>query len=101
MNPEPSLVSLLARGTEIVSALGLRSRLVGRSHECDYPEDVMTLPVLSAPKVDPTAPSPQIDRQVREIVREGLSVYSIRVDELERLRPDLIVTQDQCEVCAV
>lgn len=101
MNREPTIVSLLASGTEIVSALGLRSRLVGRSHECDYPADVVTLPVLSAPKLDPAAPSRQIDRKVREIVRDGLSVYSIRVDELERLEPDLIITQDQCDVCAV
>ncbi len=101
MKPEPTIVSLLASGTEIVSALGLRDRLVGRSHECDFPEDVVTLPVLSAPKVDPAASGRQIDQRVREILRDGLSVYTVRVDELERLEPDLIITQDQCEVCAV
>jgi iron complex transport system substrate-binding protein len=97
----PTIVSLLASGTEIVSALGLRNRLVGRSHECDFPEDVATLPVLSAPKVDPAGSGGQIDQRVREIVRDGLSVYTVRVDELERLEPDLIITQDQCDVCAV
>lgn len=101
MTNEPTIVSLLASATEIVCGLGLRHRLIGRSHECDYPEDVADLPVLSAPKVDINSASGEIDRQVREVVRDGLSVYDIRVDELERLQPDLIVTQDQCEVCAV
>ena len=96
-----SIVSLIASATEILCALGLRDRLVGVSHECDFPEDVRGLPVLSAPKVDPALPAGEIDRQVREIVAEGLSVYRIRTEELARLSPDLIVTQDQCEVCAV
>jgi len=95
------VVSLIASATEILCALGLRERLVGVSHECDFPEDVRGLPVLSEPKVDPRAPSGAIDKAVREIVRDGLSVYRVRVEELERLRPDLVVTQDQCEVCAV
>ncbi len=101
MTSEPTIVSLLASATEIISALDLRYRLIGRSHECDYPSDVAALPVLSAPKVDPSASSKEIDRQVRDVVRDGLSVYDIRIAELERLKPDLIVTQDQCEVCAV
>ena len=97
----PTIVSLIASATEIACALGLRERMVGRSHECDYPADIETLPVLSNPKVDPTQTSGDIDRAVREIVRDGLSVYRVRVDELERLRPGLILTQDHCEVCAV
>jgi len=101
MTSEPTIISLLASATEIVCALDLRHRLIGRSHECDYPNDLATLPVLSAPKVDPSNISGEIDRQVRDVVRDGLSVYDIRVAELERLKPDLIVTQDQCEVCAV
>ena len=100
-NAPASIVSLIASATEILCALGLRSQLVGVSHECDFPEDVKGLPVLSAPKVDPSLPSGEIDRRVRDIVAEGLSVYSIRTEELARLRPDLIVTQDQCDVCAV
>lgn len=96
-----SIVSLIASATEILCALGLRDRLTGVSHECDYPEDVRGLPVLSAPKVDPALPGRDIDRRVREIVAEGLSVYRVRTEELARLQPDLIVTQDQCEVCAV
>jgi iron complex transport system substrate-binding protein len=96
-----TIVSLIASATEIACELGLRDQLVGRSHECDYPPDVAALPILSAPKVDPTASSGLIDRAVRSIVQDGLSVYSVRVDELERLKPDLILTQDHCEVCAV
>jgi len=95
------IVTLIASATETVCALDLRGQLVGRSHECDYPADVTTLPILSRPKVDPEVSGGEVDRQVREIVRDGLSVYSINVDELERLQPDLIVTQDHCEVCAV
>jgi len=98
---EPRIATLIASATEIVCALGLRDRLVGISHECDFPPDIVGLPVLSSPKVSPDAPGREIDRRVREILRDGLSVYRVRVEELERLRPDLIVTQDHCEVCAV
>lgn len=101
MSDGPSIATLIASATEIVCALGLRSQLIGVSHECDYPPDIAGLPVLSAPKLDPQLRSGDIDRRVREILREGLSVYRVRVDALERLRPDLIVTQDHCEVCAV
>ena len=101
MAESPTIVSLLASATEIVCALGLRDQLIGISHECDHPEDVRALPVLSRPKLDPKQPGDVIDRSVRELVRDGLSVYEVDVDTLERLRPDLIVTQDHCEVCAV
>ena len=67
------IASLLPSATEIACALGLREQLVGRSHECDFPSGVETLPVLSEPKLDPTAPSGAIDARVRELVREGLS----------------------------
>lgn len=96
-----SIVSLIASATEIVCALGLRDRLVGISHECDFPEDVRGLPVCSEPRIDPSQSGGQIDRAVRDLVREGASVYHVRTEVLERLRPDLIVTQDQCHVCAV
>lgn len=95
------IVTLIASATETVCALNLGDQLVGRSHECDFPQEVVRLPVLSSPKVNPTQSGGTIDRQVREIVRDGLSVYNVNVEELERLRPDLIVTQDHCEVCAV
>jgi iron complex transport system substrate-binding protein len=95
------VVSLIASATEIVAALGLGDRLVGISHECDHPSDVLDRPRLSAPKVDPAASSADIDRGVRELVRDGLSVYRVDVEALERACPDVIVTQDHCEVCAV
>lgn len=95
------IVSLLPSSTEIVCALGLRNRLVGVSHECDYPPEVVGLPVLTSPKLDPQGSSRRINTQVHEIVQEGLSVYGINTDVLQSLRPDIIVTQDQCEVCAV
>jgi iron complex transport system substrate-binding protein len=100
-DPSPSIVSLLASATEIICALGLRDRLVGISHECDFPETVRGLPVCSEARLDPGAPSGRIDRTIRELVREGTSIYRVRTEVLERLRPDLIVTQDQCRVCAV
>jgi iron complex transport system substrate-binding protein len=96
-----SIVSLIASATEIVCALGLRDRLVGISHECDFPEDVRALPVCSEPKLDVHQPSAVIDRAVRDLVREGTGIYHVRTEVLEQLRPDLIVTQDQCDVCAV
>jgi len=96
-----TIVSLIASATEIICALDLGDRLVGRSHECDFPTEVLALPTLSAPRVDPEGSSGAIDRDVRRLVREGLSVYRVDVETLQRLRPDLIVTQDHCEVCAV
>ncbi len=95
------VVSLLPSSTEIVCALGMVDALVGRSHECDYPQTVKTLPVCTAPKFDPHGTSAQIDARVREVLREALSVY--RVDEalLHSLQPDVILTQSLCEVCAV
>ncbi len=95
------IVSLIASSTEIVCALGFEGQLVGRSHECDYPPSVRSLPVLTESKLNPEGRSSEIDRSVKAIIRDALSVYSVHADELERLRPDVIVTQTQCEVCAV
>jgi len=96
------IVSLLPSTTEMVCLLGLRERLVGISHECDFPDSVRgMLPVLTSPKVDPQARSAEIDRQVRDVVASGLSVYRIDEEKLRELRPDLILTQDACAVCAV
>ena len=98
---QPRIVSLIASATEIVCALGLRDRLVGRSHECDYPEDVLALPQLTAPKFKVEGTSAEIDARVQQIVRDGLSVYRVDGDALKALSPTAIVTQDHCEVCAV
>jgi iron complex transport system substrate-binding protein len=95
------IASLLPSATEMVCRLGLRENLVGISHECDFPESVRGLPVLTSPKIDPRARSAEIDRQVREVVASGLSVYRIDQEKLRELRPHLILTQDACAVCAV
>ena len=95
------VVSLIASATEIVCALGARDLLVGRSHECDFPPEVARLPSLTEPKFLVTGTSYDIDARVKAIVQEGLSVYRVDAERLEALRPDIIVTQDQCDVCAV
>jgi iron complex transport system substrate-binding protein len=100
-NPPQRIVSLLPSSTEICFALGLGDRVVGVSHECDFPSEASGRPVLTSPKVDAHATSAEIDRQVRALVAGGLSVYRIDDDRLRELRPDLILTQDVCEVCAV
>jgi iron complex transport system substrate-binding protein len=95
------IASLLPSATEIVCALGLADDIVGVSHECDHPAEIVGRPVLTEPKIDPRGTSAAIDVAVRDLVRDGLSVYRIREDALRAARPDLIVTQEQCEVCAV
>jgi iron complex transport system substrate-binding protein len=95
------IVSLLPSSTEIVAALGLASDLVGRSHECDYPAEVNTLPILSEAKTIPKGDSAAIDQSVRNLVKQSLSIYTLHADLLNDLAPDVILTQSQCEVCAV
>jgi len=95
------IVSLIASSTEIVSALGFRTDLVGRSHECDFPEGVRALPVCTEPKFNVEGTSYEIDERVKAILQEGLSVYRVHADVLDALAPDVIITQAQCEVCAV
>lgn len=98
---QPRVVSLLPSGTEIVAALAGAGALVGRSHECDFPAEVAALPALTSAKLDATRPSLDIDRDVRRLVEEALSIYRIDAEALLALRPDVVVTQTQCEVCAV
>jgi iron complex transport system substrate-binding protein len=96
------IVSLLPSATEIVADLGALDRLVGRSAECAYPQAVRDLPVVTAARIDTEAlPSAAIDAAVRESMLEGRSLYSVDAGLLERLRPDLVITQDLCRVCAV
>jgi iron complex transport system substrate-binding protein len=97
----PRIVSLLPSATEIVCALGFEHDLVGRSHECDFPPSVERLPVLTEPKFRPKGTSAEIDRDVKKIVGEALAVYRVDTAKLRELKPDFIVTQSQCEVCAV
>jgi iron complex transport system substrate-binding protein len=101
-NGQPKrVVSLIASATEIICALGARDLLVGRSHECDFPPDVTRSPSLTQPKFPVSGTSYDIDARVKAILQEGLSVYRVDAKKLEALRPDIIVTQDHCEVCAV
>jgi iron complex transport system substrate-binding protein len=95
------VVSLLPAATEIVSALGLCDALVGRSHECDYPEEVLALPALTKARIDPSLPSAELDAQVRRIVAQRLPIYMLDETRLAALAPDVVVTQEACEVCAI
>jgi len=92
---------LIASATEIVGALGQLDNLVGRSHECDYPEAVRQLPACTRPRIAVDGNSQEIDRLVKESARTFVSIYDVFEDVLERLQPTHIVTQIQCEVCAV
>src|SRR5262249_19771551 len=73
----------------------------GRSHECDFPPSVKRLPICTEPKFNVHGSSAEIDRRVKTILAQSLSVYRVDADKLKELRPDVIVTQTQCEVCAV
>jgi iron complex transport system substrate-binding protein len=95
------VVSLIASATETIAALGCQDRLVGRSHECDFPPAVRELPICTAAKINIHAGSAEIDRQVKSLLAEAVSIYAVHADILQKLRPDVIVTQSQCEVCAV
>lgn len=98
----PRVVSLIASATETVAALGCGDWLVGRSHECDYPPAlVRDLPVCTRAKVDIEASGAEIDRQIKSMLGDAVSIYELEIATLERLRPDVILTQSQCEVCAV
>ena len=99
--PGARIVSLIASATEIVSRLGQLPQLVGRSHECDYPADVASLPVCTKPRIPTHGDSREIDRLVKEQLSQALSVYEVFDDVLERLQPTHIITQTQCDVCAV
>lgn len=98
----PRIVSLLASGTEIVAALGLGDRLVGISHECDHPSELLDRPRVSRPRFDPEGlSSGEIDRAVRDAMLEHGTVYALDAERLESLDPDVVLTQAVCEVCAV
>ncbi|HXW77579.1 MAG TPA: ABC transporter substrate-binding protein, partial [Candidatus Eremiobacteraceae bacterium] len=95
------IISLLASGTEIVCALGEGEELVGRSHECDNPPWVKRLPACSRPAFDIEMTSGEIDAEVRRRIEAGEPLYHIDTELIDRLRPDVLITQEHCEVCAV
>ncbi len=96
-----NIITLIPSATEIVACLGLMDRLVGTSHECDWPPTLPDLPKLTAPKLDISASSAEIDRCVKTLIEDALGVYHVDADQIKALAPDIIITQDQCEVCAV
>ncbi len=105
------IVSLLASATEMIAELGCLDQLVGRSHECDYPEEVLWLPLVSTVQIDTETSSSEIDAQIKQLAHaqetgeqdalKALSIYHIDTALLQELRPDVIFTQTQCDVCAV
>lgn len=95
------IVSLIASATEIVCALGFEDQLVGRSHECDFPLEVKRLPQLTSPKFEVEGTSAEIDQRVKSVLQDALSVYRVDAKALDELKPTHIITQSQCEVCAV
>lgn len=95
------IVSLLPSATEMVCALGAADRLVGISHECDYPEEIRDRAVLTRSRIDASGSSRAIDAAVRAVISDALSIYAVDEARLAELAPDVIVTQDLCEVCAV
>ena len=95
------IVTLIPSATEIVAFLGQKKSIVGRSHECDFPQDLSKIIKLTEPKIDVEGTSGEIHEQIEVILEKSLSVYKVHVDELKKLNPDFIVTQSHCEVCAV
>lgn len=96
------IVSLLPSATEIVYALGLGDSLLGVSHECDYPEGAKGKPRIIEPIFDTTTLSSEhIDALVIENMKQGKSIYRIKFEELKKANPDLIITQELCDVCAI
>ena len=94
------ICSLLPSATEILFALGLGDQVVGVSHECDFPPEARAKPVLIKSRISQTESAATIDRQVREFLARGESLYSVDFEALAAMEPDLIVTQDLCHVCA-
>ena len=95
------IVSLLPGATEILAALGLTDAIVGRSHECDYPPEIQSRPVCTSARINSSASSAKIHQDINELLQSALSIYQVKTDVLEQLQPTHIVTQDQCDVCAV
>jgi len=95
------IVSLLPAATEILYALGAGDSVVGVTHECDFPAEAAKKPRLIRPRVDASAVPAEIERQVRELIGRHENIYALDAELLLRLEPDLIVTQDLCDVCAV
>jgi iron complex transport system substrate-binding protein len=95
------IVSLIASASEIVNSLGLSRYQVGRSHECDFPPEILALPICTSPAFPIKGSSAEIDQRVKERVANALSVYEVSREMLDALQPTHVITQTQCKVCAV
>ncbi|BAY17479.1 ABC transporter substrate-binding protein [Anabaenopsis circularis NIES-21] len=100
-NSNIRIVSLIPSATEILATLGLTDAIVGRSHECDYPPEIKNLPVCTQARLSTDEPSGNIHAKVNDLLQSALSIYQIKTEVLEQLQPTHILTQDQCDVCAV
>ncbi|PYU09272.1 MAG: cobalamin-binding protein, partial [Acidobacteria bacterium] len=94
------ICSLLPSATEILFALGLGGEVVGVTHECDFPAEARSKQILVRSRLAHAATAAEIDRQVRDFLTRGESLYSADVEALRVIEPDLIITQDLCQVCA-
>jgi iron complex transport system substrate-binding protein len=95
------IVSLIASASEIVASLELSRYQVGRSHECDFPPEILALPICTTPAFPTDGSSAEIDQRVKELVASALSVYEVSREILDALQPTHVITQTQCRVCAV
>ncbi|MBE9206901.1 cobalamin-binding protein [Nostoc sp. LEGE 06077] len=100
-NSNIRIVSLIPSATEILATLGLADAIVGRSHECDYPPEIKNLPVCTEARFNTDESSRNIHTKVNDLLQSALSIYQIKTDVLVQLQPTHILTQDQCDVCAV
>jgi iron complex transport system substrate-binding protein len=101
MNDSVRIISLIPSATEILAALGLTDAIVGRSHECDFPQEIQNRPICTQARLNSNASSGEIHDKVNNLLQNALSIYQIKTDVLQKLQPTHIVTQDQCDVCAV
>ena len=95
------IISLISSATEIVNSLQCTDSLVGISHECDHPDSIKKLPVCSEPRFDINGKSIEIDQNIKSLLQEALSIFRVKEDVIRLLKPDIIITQSQCDVCAV
>ncbi|WP_414753896.1 cobalamin-binding protein [Anabaena sp. CCY 9910] len=100
-NSSVRIVSLIPSATEILANLGLSDAIVGRSHECDYPPEIQNRPTCTQARLNSDASSSEIHHEVNNVLQSALSIYQVKLDVLEQLKPTHILTQDQCDVCAV
>ena len=101
MAAAPRIITLIPSATEIVAALGLARHIVGRSHECDFPAEVVALPPLTRPRFSTDQSSAKIHESVSALLDQALGIYALDIETFARLAPTHIVTQTRCEVCSV